>query len=206
MYKDFFKEKSSNIGALVNFLRSSRNAKYLEYLKGSIPEYIWSRTIPEMIYYFLSEKKPVIFCKCGSNLKFTGIKNGYRKTCGNRDCIINSREQTNIEKWGVTNPMKSPEILKKIKNTINERWDGRAPMSHEKIKEKWRSSVLNNLGVTSPQKNEKVRKKSLQTWRSNPNREEIIERRANLLRDKTSQEKNKISEKKRETLTKKWGT
>lgn len=206
MHVEFFRDKSSNIGAFTNFLRSPKNKNYLDYLKESLPEHICYRAIPEMLYYFLSDEKPSVLCRCGSNLKFIGFKNGYRKTCGKRMCVSQSTESTNLKNWGVTNPMKSIEILDKVKKTIDEKWEGRSPMSHERVKQKWRSSVIKNLGVTSPQKNKIVRKKSIDTWISNPNREQIITKRNNLLRSKTDQEKQDIEYKRRDTIARKYGS
>lgn len=91
-------------------------------------------------------------CKyCNSPTKFRTFKIGYNTYCSNK-CIQNSeevkekRKQTFIEKFGVDNPSKSPEIRNKTKETCEERYGG-IGFKSEKLREKNKKTMIEKYGV-----------------------------------------------------------
>jgi hypothetical protein len=135
-----------------------------------------------------------------------GLKNGYRKTCGNKDCFVKARKETSIENWGVDNPRKSEEIKDKTSKTILEKYNGKHYMYNETIRDKFKSTMMENHGVEWAQQNVDIKNKSIETWNNNPNKEEIINNRSKILIGKSEKEKQLINNKKIETLSFLYGT
>ena len=109
---------NKNIGSLCLFLNNKKNQSYLDFLNSKILDQIKDRQLSEKIYYFINDIKEPILCLCGKHRSFIGFKNGYRPTCGNKKCYVELRRKTCLEKYGVDNPKKSKEILKKEKENI----------------------------------------------------------------------------------------
>lgn len=71
--------------------------------------------------YLLKDNNNI--CDCGKNLQFISIQKGYKKTCGNRDCINKSRNnqlKINLrEKYGenITNVFQLDKVKDKCKHT-----------------------------------------------------------------------------------------
>ena len=105
--RDKIKEMANNnIGSLCLFLKNDKNKFYLNEILSNIPDGIDDLSLSEKVLYYLSEND-IQVCKCGGFKKFIGFKNGWRETCGKIECIVESRKDTCIEKWGVDNPKKS---------------------------------------------------------------------------------------------------
>lgn len=114
------KDKTTNIGSLVLFVKNHK--EYLDFINSNVPNEIIDRQLSEKIYYLVNSIESTLNCECGDHLSFIGFKNGYRKTCGKKECFVKSRKETCIEKFGVDNPKKSKEILEKEKENILEKW------------------------------------------------------------------------------------
>jgi hypothetical protein len=198
------KLKSSNIGSLVLFIKN--HLEYLDFINSNIPKTIIDRQLSEKIYYVLNEIKHPLNCVCGEHLSFIGFKNGYRKTCGKKECSVKSRKETCLEKWGVDNPKKSAEILEKEKTKILEKWNGKHYMLDDKIKSKFKDTMLEKWGVEWAQQNDQIMEKSLQTWKENPLREEINKERKEKILNKSADEKSKIEQEKKNTIIERFGS
>lgn len=111
------------------------------------------------------------------------IKHPINKTCGSKECIVASRRKTNLErygdinvlgknspiyqkkiqtvleKYGVTNVRKAPEVKDIIKNTCLERYGvtngGASQQAIEKIA-KTKFERYGNSGYVNPEKNKKT--------------------------------------------------
>lgn len=138
-------KKSSNIGSLCIFLKN--NMEYLNYINKNIPSEILDRNISEKIYYFINDIKSPLLCECGNHLSFIGFKNGYRKSCGNKECFIRRRKSTCIIKYGVDNPKKCKDIILKEKENIKKKWGVDHYMLDEKVREKFNKSMIDKYGV-----------------------------------------------------------
>ena len=198
------KDRTNNIGSLVLFIKNHQ--EYLDFIESNIPDSIKSRQLSEKIYYLANQIKTSLDCQCGEHLSFIGFKNGYRKTCGKKECFVKSRKETCIENWGVDNPKKCKEILEKEKNSILEKWNGKHYMSDESVKNKFKETMLQNLGVEWAQQNKEIKEKSTETWNNNPEKVEIIFNRKEKLSNKTKEEKLIIQEKKETSIIEKFGS
>lgn len=50
------------------------------------------------------------------------VRDHFGKTCGDKECIIKSRVETSLERYGVEQPMLCDSVKKKFKTTIKERY------------------------------------------------------------------------------------
>jgi len=201
---DLIREKSKNIGSLVLFLKNPKNIEYLDIINNSVPIEILDESLVIKIWYYINDIKHVLVCECGSVLKFAGFKNGFRKTCGSELCVSISRKETNIKKYGVDNPKKSKVVLEKEQEKIREKW-GDHYMKSPDIRNKFQQTMIGKYGVVWAQQNGTIKEKSLNSWMENPDRVDIISKRAEKNREKTSDEKKMIDLKKKDTISKKWG-
>jgi len=193
-------KRTSNIGSLVLYLKNNR--EYLDYIHSNIPESVLDRQMSEKIYYLVNGIKSPLNCKCGNHLKFIGFKNGYRKTCGEKECFVNSRKESCIDKWGVDNPKKSKEIIEKERESILDRWGGKHFMMDDSVRNKFKETMIDKWGVEWSQQNNEIKSKSNKTWFDNPDREEIIFNRKEKIKNKTGEEKLIIQEKKELSIIK----
>jgi hypothetical protein len=71
--------------------------------------------------------------------------------------------QTNLEKYGVKNPLQNKEILDKVKKTVNEKYGVDNVFQDENIKKQIVKSNLERHGVEYPQQNKEILEKSNKT-------------------------------------------
>jgi len=98
---------------------------------------------------------------CKRETKFISFY-GYERTCSNK-CILKLRQQTCLEKYGVTNVFKANEIKNKIKNTNLRKYGVSNYLNSEEGKKKKKKTWIKNYGVDNPQKSKKIREKTKQT-------------------------------------------
>jgi len=197
---------AQNVGAFCRFLKNPKNVEYLNFLNENLNEELLDLPLAEKIYYFYNNIEFPLFCKCGNNLSFIGFKNGYRKTCGNEKCLIESRKETCLEKYGVDNPKKSKDIILKEKENIKKKWGVDHYMLSDKVKDKFKTTMIDKHGVEWAQQSKIISDKSSKTFENNPDRENIIKTRTESLLNKSEDEKNEINDKKRKTLTDNFGS
>jgi hypothetical protein len=205
MNLDFFTSRLSNIGAFCIFLKNPKNSNYLDYLNSNIPNAVLDRSIPEKIYYLINQIKKPLLCYCGKHLSFIGVKNGYRKTCGNKACFVKMRKKTSLQNWGVDNPRKSKEIIEKARQTQLSKWGGH-PMKSEEVKQKFKSTMMSRWGVSWAQQSDAIKSKSKRSWQDNPDKEKSIEKRSQKIKAKTEEEKKLINDKRRQTIELRFGS
>ena len=169
-----------NIGSLCLFLKNQKNIDYLNFLNSEIDDTILDRNLPEKIYYFVNKIDSILLCKCGEHLSFIGFKNGYRTSCGKKECYVNNRKNTCLKKYGVDNPKKSKDIIDKERNGIIEKW-GKHYMMDTNIRSKFRDTMVKNWGVEWAQQSDIISNKSKLTFNNNPNKDEIIKKRSDSL-------------------------
>lgn len=201
---DEIKRKSINIGSLVTFL--NRNVEYLNYVNSNIPKEVLDRKIPEKVYYLVNEISDPILCLCGKHKSFIGFKNGYRETCGDKSCYVLKRKKTCIDRFGVDNPKKSEEVIKKEQEKIKERWGGNHYMKSIEISDKFKKTMKSVYGVEFAQQSDLIKEKSKESFKNNPNKEDIKKRRINSLISKTDKEKEDIELKKVRKIEDRFGS
>lgn len=195
---------NENIGSLCIFLKNKKNINYMNFIKNNIPD-IEGLTLSEQIYYFVNQLKLPILCECGKHKKFIGFKNGYRSTCGNKNCITKKRKNTCIIKYGVDNPKKSPLIIDKEKEKIKNKW-GKHYMYNDSIREKFNTTMFNKWGSEWPQQSDEIKLKSKETFENNPKKGEIIKTRKDSLNETLKNNKESILNQKNKTIEKNWGS
>jgi hypothetical protein len=198
------KDKTNNIGSLVLFVKNHK--EYLDFINSNVPNEIIDRQLSEKIYYLVNSIESTLNCECGEHLSFIGFKNGYRKTCGKKECFVKSRKETCIEKFGVDNPKKSKEILEKEKENILEKWGGKHYMKDENVREKFTKTMKENWGVEWAQQNDEIKEKSSKTWNENPEKDSIIKSRTSKLTLKSLEDKKLIDDKRRKKIIEKFGS
>jgi hypothetical protein len=196
---------SDNIGSLSLFLNNPKNIEYLNFLNNNIPIKALELKTSEKVYYLLNGIKDPILCECGEHRSFIGFKNGYRPTCGKKECFIKKRKETNFKKYGVDNPLKVEKIKEKVKNTNIKKYGASSPMKSDIVKDKFKKTMIDKYGVEWAQQSDTIKEKSRISWDSNENKEEIILNRKNKNLNKTEEEKKEINNKKLETIFNKWG-
>lgn len=109
---------------------------------------------------------------CKDFIKFQIASNEYGKTCSKRECsqrLIHSKEakekikQTNLEKYGVSNPAKSKEIQEKIKQTNLEKYGAEYGLSNKTVREKIKQTNLEKYGAGSPFASKEIKEKIKQS-------------------------------------------
>ena len=136
--------------------------------------------------YCLEHQITPIKCPCGRNALFNTFVKGYRQFCSN-SCpskgqvhgkaiekvwqdqdklqqMISRRADTNLKKYGHTNPAKNPIIQEKIRNTVQERYGGPTPFESPAIVNKIRGKSIEKYGVEFPFQNEQIRQQAASTF------------------------------------------
>jgi hypothetical protein len=117
--------------------------------------------------------KPICdFCKSVYDTewrKYLKIEiDGQKHCCNSKDCINLKRKETNIEKWGVDNPMKSKVVKKRLEETSLEKWGVEHYSKTNEYKDKIKKTSLEKWGVEHYSKTDeykdKIKKTSLEKW------------------------------------------
>jgi len=105
--------------------------------------------------YHNNIKLGVICSSCNKETKFISFNKGYNKYCSKK-CVMSDKElikkrnkkskKTNIEKYGVDNPMKSDIIKNKVKKTNIEKYGVDNPMKSDIIKNKVKKTNIEKYG------------------------------------------------------------
>ena len=184
--KEFLLKMTKNISSLILFLNNPKNIDYLNYLNNSLSEDIKILPLKEKIWYFFNDVSVLKKCKCGNNLKFKGFFNGFYLTCGNMECIIDSRRNTSIKNWGYDNPKKSPELNIVIQENILKKYNGKHYMELEEVQNKFNNTMMDNYGVKWAQQSSEINNKSKNTFDNNINKELINDEKSKVLISYTS--------------------
>jgi hypothetical protein len=156
-----------------------------------------TRSAIETLYCWHYEITPPQ-CGCGQTALFNSFVKGYRQFCS-QNCpqkaqkhssvvkaqwqdadklqrMLEKRNQTNLERYGHTNPALNSTVKEKIRNTVQEKYGASTPLESPMVVEKIRQKNLETLGVEFPFQSSKVQDQSKQTFLKNhgePNRMQI---------------------------------
>lgn len=86
----------------------------------------------------------------------------YDGKCCSNQCRAELRKRTNLEKYGVDNPSKRPEVVQKIKAIFEEKYGGH-PMATKEVQDKAKATNLQRYGVEHAAQNEQIKKKGIDT-------------------------------------------
>lgn len=95
-------------------------------------------------------------------LQNSEIKSKFKQTINSKsfeekNSINKKREQTNLDRFGVTNPNKLKEFSDKRKSTLLEKYGVSHPMESSEFREKQKKTLLRNFGVDNPLKSKEIR-------------------------------------------------
>lgn len=114
--------------------------KIVEYIKSN--DSLKDLLFVQQVYHFIYQLPEVPTCpECGNMTKFFDIKRGYQKfcsvKCSNKDeNKIKTTKNTNIERYGVTNPLLNTEIKDKFESNNIKNFGHKNPFGSKKIQEK----------------------------------------------------------------------
>lgn len=143
------------------------------------------KTWKEKLYSWSNNINTKPKCYCGKDVKFISFSKGWRIFCSTK-CQANSEQirnkfiETNIKKWGVSNPMQNPLVKEILKNSIIENFGVDNISKSQDIKLKKRENNLKKFG-----------------YEYNSQRPEIKEKLSKLITNR-SEEMNKIVQRKNE--------
>lgn len=101
---------------------------------------------------------------CGNKIAYECGKKWCSAKCAcNSDEVKKKRIQTNIEKYGVANPMQCEEIRLKGEQTCLEKYGVRNAFQSEEIKKKIVETHLSTIGVEWPMQSKEILEKSKET-------------------------------------------
>lgn len=157
-----------------------------DVLEWLINNHSFTDYIPEMVYSVLNPEDSA-FCGSGNRRKFRNISIGWNR-CDDKfckDCIsktLSKTAETNLKRYGETNPMKNNKVKEKIKHTLNknpniqlaavqkrkETLMNRYGVDHywktEEGQQKRKESLLNRYGVENPSQNVDLQEKKKNTF------------------------------------------
>lgn len=109
-------------------------------------------------------------CKCGELCTFINFKKGYNNTCGRRSMcgyakqdLLSKMQKSCIDKYGVSNPMKTRACVDKMQQTNLIKYGSTSPILNPGIKSKIKETNLLRYGVENPLLSEHVRAKVAET-------------------------------------------
>ena len=71
--------------------------------------------------------------------------------------------KTSLHRYGVDNPVKSPEVQSKMQETCLERYGVATPLLLDSAKQRGAVTLMENYGVTHPSQSQEIRSKTMQT-------------------------------------------
>jgi len=119
----------------------------------------------EKLYWYLNGLKEYPKCEmCDNRTTFIKINEGYRRFCstaciGKCADVLEKRDNTMMDKYGVKYALSAPDIREKIKHTCLERYGVESSNQSAEVKEKMKQTMLDRYGVDNSSKSEDVKKK-----------------------------------------------
>lgn len=165
---------------------------FIEYIRNRFKDSTGNESIKELIYRIKNkiEEKPKCIV-CGNSLIFSDRNNSYQKKYCSNDCknsikgiemtkqlrfntcikkygngYYNNRNQyknTCIKKFGVDNPLKSSDVVEKMKETNLKIFGVENVFQSYIIKQKIKETCLERYGVKYPMQSEEIKNKSIKT-------------------------------------------
>lgn len=102
--------------------------------------------------YLIKDEKEKYCTVCGNEASFKNLSKGYFKTCSikcgqNTKESLEKRKETNLKKYGKSNPMEVDSIKNKLKNTNLLKYGVENAFQNKNIQEKQRNTVRKKYGV-----------------------------------------------------------
>ena len=127
-------------------------------------------TPARLIYHYLNDMREIPKCKCGNDLKFKNITDGYSQYCsrkcqGKSESVKSKRQDSVMKKYGVSHVFKSDQVIEKAKHTMLERYNVENISMNAEVKKRKIQTCNKNNGVDYPMQSKTVRERSANTMR-----------------------------------------
>ncbi len=141
---------------------------FYEFLQERYSGYALSEQI--YLYYNKLNTRPKCII-CGNPTKFINYKEGWRRTCCKRcaakdPAVLEKKQRTCIEKYGVDNANKNEMIKEKAKQTCIDRYGTENGGWSKKAQAKIKQTNKNKYGVEWVMQNDNIKNKSKQTFKT----------------------------------------
>lgn len=206
MREEIEKKYNNNKGAFIWSLSKEKGKVYLDYINEHIPDFILDKSISEKLYYFFNNLTEPFLCDCGKPRLFYNSKKGYYLTCGDLECMQKSRVKTNNVVYGCDNPKQNKDVQKKSTDTIKNKYGEDAYKKGGAIRKKFNSTMKERYDVEWSMQSKELLDKSLETWKNNPNKEEIAQKKVDKHNAKSDEEKQMIIDKRLSTYADEYGS
>lgn len=173
--------KNGEFGADIKINKKLKNAKHLVkqitdlYLSGNLYpprffclfEFKDQRKFQQMIKNFLGSKYVNSRILYKDEIKKRREETSLEKfgvTCNFKlETTQDQIKKTNLERYGVENPMQAKEILEKRDNTNFERYGVKTPLQNREVVDKGKQTILEKYGVDNVAKSKEIQEKIKQT-------------------------------------------
>ena len=141
--------------------------EFFEYLNSNYKE---CSSISEKLYLWRNNISEIPKClNCGKKCRYNGIGRGYSDYCSikcsnSHQLKKEKAEQTNLKKYGETNPMKNKDVRKKAEETNINNYGCSCVFQSEIIKNKSKQTNLKKLGVEQVGASKDIQKKIKETF------------------------------------------
>lgn len=124
-------------------------------------------------------------CNSGRNGKYKG------KTCRKKECHIELRKRTNLERGGSTCALQRVDVKPKVEKSFEERWGVKYAGQSEEIRNKWQKTNLEKTGYAFQFQNPETQKKVRTTWENMPleRKQAILQKRSLIDNQECSKER-----------------
>ena len=93
-----------------------------------------------------------------------GRKKNQKDSCGDKECVLNKRKETNLKKYGVENPTQNKKIKEKQVSTLFKNYGVKVPSKSDDIKEKMANTNIEKYGNACSLHGKKQKIKTKKTW------------------------------------------
>lgn len=167
-----------NYQKFFGLLKSKNGSKYMSYISGET-NFLNNFGVKDIIkiYYFINDIKEIKLCTCGKHLRFRTFRDGFYKTCGDKECVSIERKKTSMSIYGVDNPMKDESIRKKMTETMINRHGVMWAQQNKNIQEKTRNAYSNKTEEEKLEESSNRSASQKENWKDN--REDILLKQTN---------------------------
>jgi very-short-patch-repair endonuclease len=122
-------------------------------------------------------------------------------------CIKERRKKTNLEKYGVDNPLKNEKIKEKVRNTMKKKYNEEYPILVKEFKDKMKKTIMEKYGVNHPLKSDEIKLKVKNKWKNKTKNEKIIlkNKKIKSWSNLSDKKKKEIDDKRKKTNLEKYG-
>ena len=159
------KECQEHSNCLKNFIQKN----YIELYNYLIDHYSDSKKFSEKLYRYLYKLDEIPKCICGNPVHFNSFNQGYSKYCSQKcsakdKSVILKREQTNLQRYGVTYKAKLESCKEKTKETCKKKYGVEYTFANQEIQEKCKETCKKRYGTEHPMQSKIIREKTKKTF------------------------------------------